>query len=182
MVTSPVLECVSRRTQELAVSLHWFPDLWGEAYYSSKGQLETTQIASTLENSKPKAVKWRGFWSRKHRESAYLHSNCTGRIWYSFWNSGEGLGRNLRLILVNFSSSYSSHPSLNPSHLSILHNLWELGWAKRTMSSKYWGSLLWLLIAAFDHRSAKRWASILTVPSPIVASPSCSRWSDFQVS
>lgn len=44
----------SRCTQQLVQSLYYFHDLCNKGYYSSKGQVEATRIASTQEHSKPK--------------------------------------------------------------------------------------------------------------------------------
>lgn len=46
------------------------------------------------------------------------------------------------------------------------HRLELPGWAERTLSSKYLGPVLWLLIAASDHRGANKEAAATVVAPP----------------
>lgn len=54
-------------------------------------------------------------------------------------------------------------------------DLWEAGWAKRTLSSKIKGSVLWLNITASDHRGVdqeKEASSNCCCTSPLLQAPS----------
>ena len=57
------------------------------------------------------------------------------------------------------------------------HSLQEPRWAKKTLSSKYWGSVLWPLLPASDHRGVAKQAGGHCCTSPIATGPSPSSWS-----
>lgn len=113
--------------------------------------------------------------TRKHQESVspsrqQLHwQNLSDKTIFGTLEFAEGLqlpeedqDGKLWLTQVNFSSWYStSNPFPTPRHLAgscahvsgaAAHSLWESGWAKRTLFSKQWRTVLSLLIAASNHR------------------------------
>ena len=80
--------------------------------------------------------------------------------------SGEALNDELWLIssVLPLWTAIATHLSPQPTQYVYMflkqstHSLWEPGWAKRTLSSKYWGFVLRLQTAASSHRSANKQA------------------------
>lgn len=134
-----------------------------------------------------------GFWDDGRAPEIYLPTETmvtlAESVWCNYFRSlesieglqlsGEGMDIKLQLILilVSFSSwQNGSYPYLTPKlHGRQLctcswNSLREPRWTRRTLSSKYWGSVLWLLTAASDPRGAKRLWPLLHL-SPLLQGP-----------
>lgn len=78
-------------------------------------------------------------------------------------------------------SSFMGQAAVHMFLEQLVYSLYESEWTKRTMSSKYQGSVShrWLMFLT-THIQTKKRVAIVVVPPPTVVSSSSSRWSDFQ--
>lgn len=139
-------------------------------------------------------------WSGKHQKVLLpLDNNCTGRICliqlFGSLESTEGFHFPGRRFGSNCGYFWSvsalcmvaaTYPLPQPHGRQLCrqvfqkqfsHSLWELEWAKSTLSSRYWGSVLWLLLLLPEVQ--REGGNLCCIPTPIVAVPSPFSWSDF---